>query len=138
VQTERVIPETHRDLLEAPLTATVTTIGADGFPQSSAIWFLWEDGRLWYSTKHWAAKYRNAAARPATSVLVLDPHDEFRYVEIRGTSSTGPDPGCAGRDRIRAKHGIAPGAPDPAADALVVVTIDPVHVTVHGGAPRRR
>jgi PPOX class probable F420-dependent enzyme len=136
VQTDGVIPDSHLDLLGAPLTATVTTIGADGFPQSSAIWFMWEDGRLWYSTKDWAAKYRNAAARPATSVLVLDPRDEFRYVEIRGTSTVGPDPGCAGRDRIRAKHGIPAGSPDPAADARVIVTIDPVHVTVHGGRPR--
>jgi PPOX class probable F420-dependent enzyme len=131
-----VIPASHLDLLAAPLTATVTTIGADGFPQSSAVWFMWEDGRLWYSTKHWTAKYRNVEARPETSFLVLDPHDEFRYVEIRGTASVGADPGCAGRDRIRAKHRIAPGAPDPAADARVIVTIEPVHVTVHGG-PRR-
>ena len=90
-----MVPDSHLDLLAAPLTATVTTIGADGFPQSSAIWFMWEDGRLWYSTKHWAAKYRNVEARPATSFLVLDPHDEFRYVEIRGTATRRP------RSRLR-------------------------------------
>ena len=130
-----MVPDSHLDLLAAPLTATVTTIGADGFPQSSAIWFLWEDGRLWLSTKHWAEKYRNAEVRPATSFLVLDPQDEFRYVEIRGTATVGPDPGWVGRDRIRAKHGIA-GAPEPAAETRVLITIDPVHVTVHGGVRR--
>ena len=126
-----MIPSSHLDLLTGPLTAVVTTIGADGYPQSSAIWFMWEDGRIWYSTKRWAAKYRNVEQRPQTTFFVIDPDDEFRYLEIRGTATVGEDPGCVGRDLIRAKHGIGPDAPDPAADARVIVTIEPVHVTAH-------
>jgi PPOX class probable F420-dependent enzyme len=129
-----VIPESHLDLLAAPLTGFVTTIGRDGFPQSSAIWFMWEDGRLWFSTKRWAAKYRNVEARPEVSFCVLDPADEFRYVEVRGRATVAEDPGCAGRDLIRAKHGIGPDAPDAAAASRVLIDITPHHVTVHGGA----
>jgi len=128
-----VIPSSHRDLLAAPLTAVVTTIGVDGYPQSSAIWFMWEDGRLWFSTKRWAAKYRNVAVRPQIGFLVVDPADEFRYVELRGTATVAADPGCAGRDRIRAKHGIGPDAADPAASDRVLVVVEPHHVVVHGG-----
>ena len=82
-----MVPSSHLDLLTGPLTAAVTTIGADGYPQSSAIWFMWEDDRLWFSTKRWAAKYRNVLRRPQVGFLVVDPADEFRYVELRGTAS---------------------------------------------------
>ena len=126
-----MVPDSHLDLLTGPLTAVVTTIGADGFPQSSAMWFMWEDGRLWLSAKRWAAKYRNVEQRPVIGFIVVDPEDEFHYVEIRGTATVAEDPGCVGRDRIRAKHGIPAGAPDPAADARVIINVDPAHVVVH-------
>jgi PPOX class probable F420-dependent enzyme len=127
-----VIPETHRDLMDGPLTAILTTIGEDGLPQSSAVWYCWEDDRLLVSTKRWAAKFRNAEARPPVGFIVVDPADEFRYVEIRGTATTAEDPGCALRDRIRAKHGIGADAPDPAAADRVVMTIEPVRVVAFG------
>lgn len=126
-----MVPDSHLDLLTGPLTAVVTTVGADGFPQSSAMWFMWEDGRLWLSAKRWAAKYRNVEQRPVIGFIVVDPEDEFRYVEIRGTATVAEDPGCVGRDRIRAKHGIPAGAPDPAADARVIIDVEPVRVVVH-------
>ena len=126
-----MVPPSHRDLLTGPLTAAVTTIGADGYPQTSAIWFMWEDDRLWFSTKRWAAKYRNVLRRPQVGFLVVDPADEFRYLELRGTATVADDPGCAGRDRIRAKHGIGADAPDPAAADRVLVVIEPHHVVVH-------
>lgn len=126
-----VVPESHTDLLTAPITAILTTVGADGYPQSSAMWFMWEDGRLWFSAKRWAAKFRNVIEHPEVSFIVVDPANEFRYVEIRGTATVGEDPGCTGRDRIRAKHGIAAGSVDPAADARVLITVEPERVTVH-------
>ena len=125
-----MIPDSHADLLAGPFTGIVTTVGADGFPQSSAMWFMWEDGRLWFSTKRWAVKFRNVVDRPALSFIVVDPANEFRSIEIRGTATVGEDPGCVGRDRIRAKHGLPADAPDPAADARVLITVEPV--------PRRR
>ena len=125
-----MVPPSHRDLLTGASTAAVTTIGADGFPQTSAIWFMWEDDRLWFSTKRWAAKYRNVLARPQVGFLVIDPADEFRYVELRGTATVAEDPGCAWRDRIRAKHGVL-GAPDAAAADRVLIIVAPHHVVVH-------
>ena len=57
---------------------------------------------------------------------------EFRYVEIRGTATTADDPGCALRDRIRAKHGIGADAPDPAAADRVVIAVEPVRIVTYG------
>jgi PPOX class probable F420-dependent enzyme len=129
-----MIPETHLDLLMAPLTAIFTSVDPDGSPQSSAIWYMWEDGRLWFSTKRWAKKFRNLPQRPLASFIVVDPADEFRYVELRGTATVAEDPGCAGRDRVRAKHGIDGSAPDQFAADRVLVSLAPTHVVVHGGA----
>ena len=126
-----MVPESHRSLLEQPLTAVLTTVGADGMPQASAIWYLWDDDRLVISTKRWAAKFRNVAARPLAGFLVVDPADEFRYLEVRGTAEVGEDPERSIRDRIRAKHGIGADAPDPAAADRVIITLTPLRVVVH-------
>jgi PPOX class probable F420-dependent enzyme len=126
-----MIPESHLDLMAAPLTAIFTSVNADGTPQSSAIWYMWEDGRLWFSTKRWAKKFRNLPERPLANFIVVDPHDEFRYVELRGVATIGEDPGCVGRDRVRAKHGIDASAPDQFAADRVLVTLEPSHVVVH-------
>lgn len=126
-----MVPDSHLDLLTGPRTAVVTTIGADGYPYSSAMWFMWDDGRLWLSAKRWAAKYRNVEQRPVIGFIVVDPENEFRSLEIRGTATLAEDPGCVGRDLIRAKHGIPAGAPDPAADARVIIDVEPVRVVVH-------
>ena len=37
------IPDSHRDLLELP-AATLATIGSDGRPQLSEVWFLADEG----------------------------------------------------------------------------------------------
>ena len=34
------VPDTHTDLLESPYTSVLTTVGADGLPQSTAVWYL--------------------------------------------------------------------------------------------------
>jgi hypothetical protein len=39
------IPDSHRDLLEAKF-ATLATIGKDGGPQLTEVWFLFEEGEL--------------------------------------------------------------------------------------------
>ena len=118
--------------MDGPLTAILTTIGADGLPQSSAVWYMWQDGRLLVSTKSWAAKFRNVQERPPVGFIVVDPANEFRYVEIRGRATTAEDPGCALRDRIRAKHGIGPDAPDPAAGERVVIDVEPARIIAYG------
>jgi hypothetical protein len=35
-----LIPDSHRNLAEAPVVASLSTIGADGTPQVTAVWFL--------------------------------------------------------------------------------------------------
>jgi hypothetical protein len=39
------IPESHRDLLDGEF-ATLATVGADGRPQLTEVWFLSDDGSV--------------------------------------------------------------------------------------------
>jgi PPOX class probable F420-dependent enzyme len=78
------IPESHRDLLTRPIHGVLTTMMPDGQPQSSLVWCD-EDGecaRL--NTTRERQKGHNMQTNPNVSLLIVDPEDTSRYIEIRG------------------------------------------------------
>lgn len=78
------IPASHRDLLTRPIVGVLTTMLPDGQPQSSLVWCD-EDGvcaRI--NTTRERQKGRNMQANPKVSLLIVDPEDTSRYLEIRG------------------------------------------------------
>src|SRR5690606_23814819 len=53
------VPESHADLLGAANVATLTTVGKDGLPQSTAVWFIVDDdGELKSSITDVRQKYK--------------------------------------------------------------------------------
>jgi PPOX class probable F420-dependent enzyme len=79
------IPVSHRDLVECPPVAALTTIMADGYPQTSVVWCD-ADGRLVrVNTMRGFAKERNMRRDPRVTLLCYDPRQPLRYLEIRGT-----------------------------------------------------
>ena len=42
------IPESHVSLVSQPLGCVITTIAPNGMPQSTAMWFLYEDEKEHY------------------------------------------------------------------------------------------
>ena len=92
------VPSTHTDLLDASV-ATLATIGPDGRPQVSAVWFLAEDGVVKVSLNVARQKTKNLAANPAVTVFILDPANPARYLEIRGDATLEPDDDYAFADR---------------------------------------
>ncbi len=97
-------------LLEAPNTAVLTTIGPDGAPNSTPVWFLFRDGRVLVSTREGAQKAVNVGRDPRVSLAVVDPGQPERYVELRGRARVEPDPEMAVRDAVVAKHGYPDGS----------------------------
>ena len=78
------IPASHRDLLARAICGVLTTIGDDG-PQSSLVWVdLDADGHACLNTTLERQKGRNLLADPRVSLLVVDPDDTGRYVQVRG------------------------------------------------------
>jgi PPOX class probable F420-dependent enzyme len=91
--TKAEIPETHADLLAAPLTAVLTTVNEDGQPQSTAVWYLLDDdGALKGSLVTTRHKYKNLLRNPLATLFVFDPASPFRTLEIRATTELVPDP----------------------------------------------
>jgi PPOX class probable F420-dependent enzyme len=125
-----MVPDSHLDLMNGPLPAVVTTIGPDGLPQSSAVWFHYLDGLLRISTKPAAQKYRNAAARPECGFFLLDPLNQWRFVEIRGRAEVADDHAYEVLEAVCAKHGHTGSDFDAPGTARVAITIHPVRVRV--------
>lgn len=121
-------PASHQDLLDAQV-GTLATIGRDGLPQLTAVWFLHEDGEVKISLSTARVKTRNLKARPECSLLILDPQNPQRYLEVRGRARIEPDDAYAFASKVGAKYGADLKAYDGPGDTRVVVTIDPV--TVH-------
>jgi PPOX class probable F420-dependent enzyme len=78
------VPADHQDLLTRPLCGVFTTMGADGQPQSSLVW-LDDDGEcVRVNTTLERQKGRNVRLDPRVSLLVVDPEDTARFIQIRG------------------------------------------------------
>jgi PPOX class probable F420-dependent enzyme len=126
------IPDSHRDLLSAQV-AVLGTIGASGRPQLSAIWFLAEGDTVKLSLNTARQKVKNLQANPGASLLIVDPANPYRYLELRGDAEISPDPDYVFADKVGAKYGGADlRERDKPGDVRVVVTINPTRVVVWG------
>src|ERR1700735_1698419 len=86
-------PESHHDLLTSPLTAALTTVDAEGRPQSTAVWYLVDDdGLLKGSITDDRQKYKNLSRNPNCSLLIIDPSNPWRTLEIRAEVELSADP----------------------------------------------
>ena len=121
------IPDSHRDLLDTDV-ATLATIGKDGGPQLTEVWFLYENGQLKLSLNDSRLKTKNLIARPACSLLILDLGNPYRYIDVRGHARIEPDPNYTFADRVGAKYSSDLREHDGPADQRVVVTIEPTNV----------
>jgi len=98
------IPDSHKDLLDAPV-GVLATVGANGFPQVTATWFLHDEGKIKFSLSNARVKTRNLLRRPQVSLFIPDPQNQYRYLEVRGTVSATPDPDYVFADKVGAKYG---------------------------------
>ncbi len=78
------IPASHLDLLIRPVHGVLTTVGHDGRPQSSLVWLDCDEGCARINTTLQRQKGRNMAANPRVSLLVVDPDNTSRFIQIRG------------------------------------------------------
>jgi PPOX class probable F420-dependent enzyme len=121
------VPESHRDLLDAQV-ATLATVDPDGFPQLTAVWFVYDGGELRISLNESRRKTRNLRERPECSLFVLDLQNPYRYLEIRGRARVEPDEGGALHRAVEQKYDADLTAYDAPGDTRVAVTIEPLKV----------
>jgi PPOX class probable F420-dependent enzyme len=121
------IPESHQDLLQGQV-ATLATIGNDGRPQLSEVWFLADDDGVAISLNTSRQKTKNLVRRPACTLFILDLANPYRYLELRGDAELSPDDDYAFADRVGAKYGSDLREHDGPDDQRVVVRVRPVRV----------
>src|SRR5207244_4215981 len=81
----------HVDLLETQ-TAILATIGPDGFPQVTALWFLHDaDDLVKLSLNTRRQKVKNLRAHPTCTLFILDPANPYRTLEIPAPAELSAD-----------------------------------------------
>jgi PPOX class probable F420-dependent enzyme len=78
------IPNTHIDLFQKPVHGVLTTLMADGMPQCSIVWVDYDGDYVLINTTLERQKGRNMQLNPKVTILVIDPNDSSRWVEVRG------------------------------------------------------
>ena len=128
------VPESHRDLLTAAV-AVLATIGPDSYPQATALWFLLdEDGLVRLSLNTSRQKVKNLRRQPECTLLILDPTNPYRTLEMRARAALAPDPDYAFADKLARKYGdqVDLRANDQPGESRVVVTLHPVKFNTWG------
>ena len=88
-------PEVEARLRTAPV-GWLTTVDAQGQPQPSPIWFLWEEGRIVIWSKLGTPRLRNLAANPRIAFHLDADADGGSVVTIEGIARLDPDGPRAG------------------------------------------
>ena len=78
------IPNTHLDLFQRPVHGVLTTIMSSGMPQSSIVWVDYDGEYILINTTLERQKGRNMQRNPKVTVLVIDPQNSSRWIEVRG------------------------------------------------------
>ena len=79
-------PENFLDLFKPETKAHLylATIMPDGSPQVTPVWFDTEGEHILINTNEGRVKDRNMKERPRVAMVIQDPADPFRYLQIRG------------------------------------------------------
>jgi PPOX class probable F420-dependent enzyme len=127
------IPAVAHDLLAAPGVGILTTIGPDGRPQTTALWYLFDEGKVTFSLNTARQKTRNLQRDPNVTFFLMDPANPYRTLEVRGTATVAPDDDYAFARRVGAHYGGADlSRNDRPGEARVVVTLEAEKVNTFG------
>jgi PPOX class probable F420-dependent enzyme len=74
------------DFLSRERTCRVGTVGVDGAPHVSPLWFVWDGTALWMNSIVKSQRWTNLARDPRVSVVVDGGHD---YRELQGVELIG-------------------------------------------------
>jgi len=79
------IPASHRDLIQGPRVAALTTVMPDGGPQTTVVWCDYDGTYVRVNTMRGFRKEKNMRLNPRVTLLCFDPRQPLRSLEVRGT-----------------------------------------------------
>ena len=124
------LPETVRRLLDSTTFAVVTTINADGSPQSTVIWLKRDGDDVLFSTIRGRRKTRNMERDPRVSVCAYDPANPYFYFTVEGTVTLVEEGGDELIDELSWKYDGKPFTPTPGG-VRVVCRLTADHLITH-------
>jgi PPOX class probable F420-dependent enzyme len=80
------IPEQYADLfsVEKKAFGCVATVMPNGTPQVTPVWVDYDGKYVIFNTARGRVKERNLRNNPAVALVVSDPQNPYRYVQVRG------------------------------------------------------
>ncbi len=128
------IPEQYRDLLEEPVTASLATVLPNGQPQVTPVWCDLEDGLIRVNTVKGRQKHKDMVERPQVTLMVIDPQNPYRYLEVRGRVARIAEEGADAHIDLLAKQymGVDRYPYHDPAQTRVIAYIEPVKVSGQG------
>ena len=127
-----LIPDSHRNLAAAPVVASLSTVGTDGTPQVTAVWFLTAGDTIKFSLTSDRQKYKNMISRPHATLFIIDPSNPLRTLEIRGTLQSSPDADLGVFKAVFRHYGQDPHGSGVPLEGRVAITLRPTHIVAHG------
>ena len=122
------IPASHVELVSQPHGCVISTIAPDGLVQSTAMWFLYDEGKIRFSLIGHRKKFRNLQANPACTFFLMNPKSMGNVIEVRGTATMEPDVDKSFVTKVRAQYGAEGPPSDGPDDHRYVVTIEPTRI----------
>jgi PPOX class probable F420-dependent enzyme len=125
------IPESHKGLLAAPV-GVLATQGTDGYPQVSALWFVYDGDNIEISLNSSRQKTKNLLRHPECTLFILDPENPYRTLEIRARASVNPDTEARAISKVQEKYGANVREHDRPGQERMLVTLHPVKFNTWG------
>ncbi len=124
------IPDEYRDLLDRPIVVSLATLMPDGTPQVQPVWCGFDGTHILVNTEKGRQKYRNLSRRRSVTVLAVDPDDDARWLEVRGTVAAETEQGADAHidELARLYMGVDRYPFHQAGDVRVLFKIAPRHV----------
>jgi PPOX class probable F420-dependent enzyme len=139
------IPSSHLDLLTRPICGVFTTLGHDGQPQSTMVRAGLDRGCALVTTALERQKGRDLLGNQRVSLLLVDPGNTSRFIQIRGDAELATKDAHEHLDALTRKYTGHPryyGCISPQAQRLpetrVIcrihprrITLDAIHIADH-------
>jgi PPOX class probable F420-dependent enzyme len=113
----------------------LVTLLQDGRPQASVVWFDYLNGVFRVNSERGRLKVRNMERDPRVTLMIVDPGNQHRYLEVRGdVTSVEEDGALEHRAHLDALYLGPEHMTDPSKDqgARVIVSIKPMKVVAYG------
>ena len=132
------VPADLVELLRRPLFGGLGTVRPDGTVQINPMWYELVGDQIRFSHTSTRSKFRNLQRNPAMTLLIIDPDDPERYLEVRGNLvEVVPDPTGAYHVHLGKLYGNPDEQPPPDSPdrVILVMSIEKAlgHRPVSGG-----